>query len=91
MLNNSSRKAPFVSVSPVSRPLARTSSSVTFCRKEETVRFLEDAYREPDSLLIYLQCEPIFGFVHNDPHYRVLAEPAVPTRTETTCSSLSTR
>ncbi len=43
-------------------------------RKEETLRFLEDAYREHCARLVYLQVEPIFDFLHTDPRYRALVK-----------------
>jgi TolB-like protein/DNA-binding winged helix-turn-helix (wHTH) protein len=43
-------------------------------RKEETLRTLEDAYRERSSWLTFLQKEPAFDFLHADPRYRALVK-----------------
>jgi TolB-like protein/DNA-binding winged helix-turn-helix (wHTH) protein/Tfp pilus assembly protein PilF len=41
-------------------------------RKEETLRFLEDAYREHSAPMVFLQSEPMFDFLHSDERYRAL-------------------
>jgi hypothetical protein len=41
-------------------------------RKEETLRYLEDAYREHCVRLVWLQNEGRFDFLHSDPRYRAL-------------------
>ena len=41
-------------------------------RKEETLSFLEDAYREHSARLVYLQVEPDFDFLHADERYRTI-------------------
>lgn len=43
-------------------------------RKEETLRTLEDAYRERSPWLVLLQKEPDFKFLHSDEHYRALVK-----------------
>jgi len=41
-------------------------------RKEETLRALEDSFRERAPLLVFLQREPAFDFLHSEPRYRAL-------------------
>jgi hypothetical protein len=41
--------------------------------KEETLKLLEDAYRQHSPRLIFLQNEPLFDFLHSDPRYQSLA------------------
>jgi TolB-like protein/DNA-binding winged helix-turn-helix (wHTH) protein/Flp pilus assembly protein TadD len=43
-------------------------------RKEETLRSLQDAYREHSPMLVFLQNAPIFDFLHSDERYRALVE-----------------
>jgi tetratricopeptide (TPR) repeat protein len=43
-------------------------------RKEETLRALQDAYREHSPMLVFLQNAPIFDFLHSDERYRALVE-----------------
>jgi hypothetical protein len=40
--------------------------------KEQTMNFLEAAYRERAPWLVMLQREPIFDFLHSEPRYRAL-------------------
>jgi TolB-like protein/DNA-binding winged helix-turn-helix (wHTH) protein len=40
--------------------------------KEETLRELEDSFRERDPLLVFLQKWQAFDFLHSDPRYRAL-------------------
>jgi TolB-like protein len=40
--------------------------------KEETLRFLEEAYREHSPRLVFLQGEPAFDFLHKEARYRLL-------------------
>jgi TolB-like protein/DNA-binding winged helix-turn-helix (wHTH) protein len=48
---------------------------VAFARdKDETLKILEDAYREDDAGLIGIQTEPIFDFLHSEPRYRALVK-----------------
>jgi tetratricopeptide (TPR) repeat protein len=42
--------------------------------KEQTMNFLEAAYRERAPWLVMLQREPIFDFLHSEPRYRALVE-----------------
>jgi len=39
-------------------------------RKEETIRYLEESYRERSPHLVFLQSDPNFDFLHSDPRYR---------------------
>jgi tetratricopeptide (TPR) repeat protein len=43
-------------------------------RREDTLRNLEDAYRERSARLMYLQNDPTFDFLHSDPRYRALVK-----------------
>ena len=40
--------------------------------KEETLKYLEAAYREHSTSLIGIQNEPVLDFLHDDPRYRAL-------------------
>jgi len=42
--------------------------------KEQTLKFLEDAYREHSPDLIFLQNEPNFDDLHSDPRYQALVK-----------------
>jgi hypothetical protein len=42
--------------------------------KDETLKYLEAAYREHEPNLIGLQQEPIFDFLHSDPRYQALVK-----------------
>ena len=67
-LNNSKSQARKSYVSPWQ--LAYLSARLQ--RKNETISFLEDAYREHSARLIFLQVEPVFDFLHSDERYRAL-------------------
>jgi TolB-like protein/DNA-binding winged helix-turn-helix (wHTH) protein len=41
-------------------------------RKEETIRYLEESYRERSPHLGFLQSDPNFDFLHSDPRYRAI-------------------
>ena len=43
-------------------------------RKQDTLKSLEDAYREHSAELVFLQSAPIFDFLHSDVRYRVLVK-----------------
>jgi TolB-like protein/DNA-binding winged helix-turn-helix (wHTH) protein/Tfp pilus assembly protein PilF len=43
-------------------------------RKPETLKSLEDAYREHSAELVFLQSAPIFDFLHSDVRYRALVK-----------------
>jgi len=42
--------------------------------KEQTLAKLEDAYKEHSAFLVFLQKEPVFGFLHSDQRYRTLVK-----------------
>jgi tetratricopeptide (TPR) repeat protein len=42
--------------------------------KEETLRYLEGAYREHSTELVFLQKQPVFDILHSDEHYRALVK-----------------
>jgi TolB-like protein/DNA-binding winged helix-turn-helix (wHTH) protein len=42
--------------------------------KEETLRYLEGAYREHSTELVFLQKQPLFDFLHSDERYRALVK-----------------
>ncbi len=39
-------------------------------RKGETVRALQDSFREHSPFLVFLEEEPVYDFLHSDPRYR---------------------
>jgi hypothetical protein len=39
-------------------------------RKEETIRYLEESYKEHATHMAHIQADPNFDFVHSDPRYR---------------------
>jgi TolB-like protein/DNA-binding winged helix-turn-helix (wHTH) protein len=41
-------------------------------RKEETIHYLEESYREHAPHLVFLQSDPGFDFLHSDPRYRAI-------------------
>jgi len=41
-------------------------------RKEETIRYLEESYRERAPHLVFLQNDPFLDFLHSDPRYRAI-------------------
>ena len=43
-------------------------------RKEETLKFLEDAYREHSAWLVFVQNEPSLDFVHGDERYQAIVK-----------------
>lgn len=43
-------------------------------RKEETIRYLEESYRERSPHLVFLQSDPNFDFLHSDPRYRAIVQ-----------------
>lgn len=43
-------------------------------RKEQTLRALEDSFRERSPLLVLLQKDPVFDFLHSDKRYRALVK-----------------
>ena len=43
-------------------------------RKEKTIRYLEESYRERSPHLVFLQSDPFFDFLHSDPRYRAIIQ-----------------
>jgi TolB-like protein/DNA-binding winged helix-turn-helix (wHTH) protein/predicted Zn-dependent protease len=43
-------------------------------RKEETLRYLELAYKEHAPFIAHIQCNAHFDFVHSDPRYRAIVK-----------------
>jgi hypothetical protein len=43
-------------------------------RKEETIRYLEQSYRERSPHLVFLQSDPNFDFLHSDPRYLAMVK-----------------
>jgi len=41
-------------------------------RKEETLKLLEDAYREHSPRLVFLQSEPVLDFLHAEPRFQAI-------------------
>ena len=41
-------------------------------RKEETIRYLEQCYRQRSPDLVFVQNDPNYDFVHSDPRYRAI-------------------
>ena len=41
-------------------------------RKDETIHYLEESYRERAPQLVFLQSDPSFDFLHSDPRYRAI-------------------
>jgi TolB-like protein/DNA-binding winged helix-turn-helix (wHTH) protein len=55
-------------VSPLSMSLAYAQAR----NKEETFKYLQQAYAERSSKLVFLQNNPVFDFLHSDERYRAL-------------------
>jgi TolB-like protein/DNA-binding winged helix-turn-helix (wHTH) protein len=62
------RKAARQYVSPVE--LAVLSAQLG--RREETLKYLEEGYRQRSPLLLWIQSEPAFDFLHGDERYRAV-------------------
>jgi TolB-like protein/DNA-binding winged helix-turn-helix (wHTH) protein/Flp pilus assembly protein TadD len=43
-------------------------------RREETIALLEEGYRKHASLLLFIQTEPAYDFLHSDPRYRAIVK-----------------
>ena len=43
-------------------------------RKEDALKYLEDAYRERSPGLVMLQNQPILDFLHSDERYRAIVK-----------------
>ena len=49
------------------------ASAVSYTRdKEETVKYLNEAFGQHDANLINIQNDPLFDFIHSDPRYQAL-------------------
>jgi TolB-like protein/DNA-binding winged helix-turn-helix (wHTH) protein len=55
-------------------PFDMASQYAYLGQKEETLRFLEEAYRERSPWIVFLQNEPIFDFLHSDERYRTIVK-----------------
>jgi hypothetical protein len=55
-------------------PFSLALESASALHKEETIRLLQDAYRERSPRLVFLQKEPFFDFLHSDPRYRAIVK-----------------
>jgi TolB-like protein/DNA-binding winged helix-turn-helix (wHTH) protein len=53
-------------------PISFANAYAVLRRKEETIRYLEECYRERAPDLVWVQSDPIFDFVHSDPRYRAI-------------------
>ena len=53
-------------------PLALANGYAQTGNKEQTLRYLEQAYQEHSSKLVFLQNNPVFDFLHSDERYRAL-------------------
>jgi hypothetical protein len=42
--------------------------------KEQTLKSLEDSFRDRSPGMAFLQNEPLFNFVHDDPRYKALVK-----------------
>jgi TolB-like protein/DNA-binding winged helix-turn-helix (wHTH) protein len=42
--------------------------------KDETMKYLEEAYREHSTLLVWVWTEPLFDFLHSDPRFQALVK-----------------
>ena len=55
-------------------PLDLASAYAVLGRKAETLKYLEDAYREHTPWLVLLQNDPIFDLLHSDERYRTIVK-----------------
>jgi len=55
-------------------PLGLAADAAVLKRKEETLRYLEQAYAERDLRLVHIQYLPYLDFVHNDPRYQAVVK-----------------
>jgi TolB-like protein/DNA-binding winged helix-turn-helix (wHTH) protein len=70
---NTMRGKHYVSPLPLAFDAARLK------KREETLKFLEAAYRERTPRLVLIQNQPEFDFLHSDPRYRaIVAKMGVP-------------
>jgi TolB-like protein/DNA-binding winged helix-turn-helix (wHTH) protein len=62
------RKSSSQYVSPVELALLHAQLG----QREETLRLLEEAYRQHSPQLLWVQCEPAYDFLHGDERYRAI-------------------
>jgi hypothetical protein len=43
-------------------------------RREETLNFLEEGYRQHSPVLLWVQSEPAFDFLHGEERYRAVVQ-----------------
>ena len=55
-------------------PLDLANDSGWLKHREETLRYLEQAYRERSPFLIHIQSSPNFEFLHSEPRYRAIVK-----------------
>jgi TolB-like protein/DNA-binding winged helix-turn-helix (wHTH) protein len=55
-------------------PLDFANDSGLLERQEETLGYLEQAYRERAPFMIHIQCNPNFDFLHAEPRYRAIVK-----------------
>lgn len=55
-------------------PWELTQSYAKLGRKEDTLKYLEDAYRERSPELVMLQNQPFLDFLHSDERYRAIVQ-----------------
>jgi TolB-like protein/DNA-binding winged helix-turn-helix (wHTH) protein len=55
-------------------PFEFASEFAALHRKEDTLRYLEDAYRERSPVLAFVQHRPEFDFLHGDKRYRSIVQ-----------------
>jgi TolB-like protein len=53
-------------------PVLEAKETAQLGRREETLRLLEAAYRQHDTLLLWIQCDPAYDFLHSDERYRAI-------------------
>lgn len=53
-------------------PLGLAADAAVLKRKEDTLRYLEQAYEERDLRLAHIQYLPYLDFVHSDPRYQTI-------------------
>ena len=55
-------------------PLGLAADAAVLKRKEETLRYLEQAYEERDLRLAHIQYLPYLDFVHNETRYQAIVK-----------------
>jgi len=51
-------------------PVLLAQSYAELRQKEKTLDLLEEGFRIRDPNLLYVQCDPAYDFLHDDPRYR---------------------